>query len=94
MLSAAGVFGLYIINSNESLSELQLAHTMNQRTCQLMTQALISSSEKVNHTDHPHFFCTFEIFKKKNGFDAFHLHFLEFSFYGKLKALLNLTTKI
>ena len=26
MLSAAGVFGLYIINSNESLSELQLAH--------------------------------------------------------------------
>ena len=64
MLSAAGVFGLYVINSNESLSELQLAHTMNQRTCQLMTQALISSSEKVNHTDHPHFFCTFEIKKK------------------------------
>ena len=64
MLSAAGVFGLYIINSNESLSELQLAHTMNQRTCQLMTQALISSSEKVSHTDHPHFFCTFEILKK------------------------------
>lgn len=64
MLSAAGVFGLYIINSNESLSELQLAHTMIQRTCQLMTQALISSSEKVNHTDHPHFFCTFEIQKK------------------------------
>lgn len=64
MLSAAGVFGLYIINSNESLSELQVAHTMIQRTCQLMTQALISSSEKVNHTDHPHFFCTFEIKKK------------------------------
>ena len=64
MLSAAGVFVLYIFNSNESLSELQLAHTMNQRTCQLMTQALISSSEKVNHTDHPHFICTFEIKKK------------------------------
>lgn len=31
---------------------------------------------------------------KKNGFDTFRLHFLEFSFYGKLKAPLNLTTKI
>ena len=65
MLSAAGVFGLYIINSNESLSELQLAHTMNQRTCQLMTQALISSSEKVNHTDHPHFFGHSKLKKKR-----------------------------
>lgn len=65
MLSAAGVFGLYIINSNESLSELQLAYTMNQRTCQLMTQALISPSEKVNHTDHPHFFLYIRNLKKK-----------------------------
>lgn len=59
-----------------------------------MTQALISSSEKVNHTDHPHLFLYIRNFKKKNGFDTFRLHFLEFSFYGKLKALLNLTTKI
>ena len=51
-----------------------------------MTQALISSSEKVSHTDHPHFLYIRNF--KKNGFDTFRLHFLiEFSFYGKLKAL-------
>lgn len=30
-----------------------------------MTQALISSSEKVSHTDHPHFFVHSKLKKKR-----------------------------